>query len=240
MSIYTASQAAQLVLDQQTSAANTKEAGLRTTFQWIFDSIDYSAGQGATRANVQVVPTQWALISPLLLTYGYTLTPAGEGIYDISWAVTAQTSTQVVPVPVITALNLVNFQGQKSAPFEAIFEPIGGTAPYTFTVSGVIPAGLSWSSLVSVSTITLSGTPTEAGNKYNSLSILVTDVNSQTFTQSIDWAILPETSVTVSPPTVNVAAPTVNVAAPQVTVSPPQVTVNLNPNLFSAMIVGLG
>ena len=63
----------------------------------------------------------------------------------------------------------------------------GGSGSYTFTQSGTLPAGLSFS--YSGSTATISGTPTSAGN-YNNVIITVTDSNNSTYTQIFAIKIL--------------------------------------------------
>ncbi len=68
-------------------------------------------------------------------------------------------ATLVVPCPVVTS-------GDVNAPFHTQVTPASGTAPYTFSIVGTLPAGLTLSSTGAVT-----GTPTASGN----FSIKVTD-----------------------------------------------------------------
>jgi hypothetical protein len=82
--------------------------------------------------------------------------------------------------------------------FAATFYPVGGTGPFTFTTSGSVPSGLSFSSGTNVNTITLSGTPDTPGNDYSTLVIYVVDSLNQTYTQTISWTITRTTGYAVS------------------------------------------
>lgn len=62
--------------------------------------------------------------------------------------------------------------GRAGTPYRQMFSATGGTAPYQYRVSGTLPAGLTLSS------DTLSGTPSAAGN--NSFTLIATDASGVT------------------------------------------------------------
>jgi len=125
------------------------------------------------------------------------------GTYTFNVGVTdsqGQTFSQIVTIlataPAITGINPNSVQGQVDVAFAAAFIPTGGTGPYTFRTSGSVPAGLTFGSTSSVNALTLLGTPSTAGNDYNTLTISVTDSLGQTFNQLITWTIATATTGT--------------------------------------------
>jgi len=100
------------------------------------------------------------------------------------------TAPLIITTP-ITSIGPTSFQGQVDILFSAAFIPVGGTGPYSFTVSGNIPNGLSFGETQDVSNLTLTGTPTLAAYDYNTLTIAVQDSLGQTFIQIISLTISP-------------------------------------------------
>ena len=93
----------------------------------------------------------------------------------------------VVPPPSVTC-SAVN-SGEVGVPFNSPAMTVtGGTAPYTFSVVGSLPAGLTLNS----STGAISGTPTSAG----SFTIKVTDANGVAAPGTCPFTIVPGLSVT--------------------------------------------
>lgn len=113
-----------------------------------------------------------------------------------------QTFSQLITIqataPAITGITPTTIQGEVGIAFAATFYPVGGTGPFTFTTSGSVPSGLSFSSGTNVNTITLSGTPDTPGNDYSTLVIYVVDSLNQTYTQTISWTITRTTGYAVS------------------------------------------
>ena len=131
--------------------------------------------------------------TPVLSTGYYTVT---VGVTDSLGQTFSQIVTILATAPAITGINPNSVQGQVDVAFAAAFIPTGGTGPYTFRTSGSVPAGLTFGSTSSVNALTLLGTPSTAGNDYNTLTISVTDSLGQTFNQLITWTIATATTGT--------------------------------------------
>jgi parallel beta-helix repeat protein len=96
--------------------------------------------------------------------------------------------------------------GQVGMPFQASVSASGGVTPYTWTVSGPLPAGLG----LNASSGTITGTPTQAGT--STFTIQVTDSTQQTAKTTLSATITPAgvqplsiTSTALSQPTVGQA-----------------------------------
>jgi len=89
----------------------------------------------------------------------------------------------------VTGLNITAFNGSIRTPLTVKFKPVGGVAPYSFTITGNVPAGTTFGSLSNVNSITLTGTPTVASIEYATLNIKIVDSLGQSLSQDIDWSI---------------------------------------------------
>src|SRR5262249_56892317 len=86
--------------------------------------------------------------------------------------------------------------GTTGAAYNQTFTATGGTAPFTFALTGTLPTGLSFNA----ATATLSGTPTQSGNF--TITVTATDANSCTGSRGYTLVINCPTI------TLNPAAPT--------------------------------
>jgi len=119
------------------------------------------------------------------------------GVTDSQGQTFSQLITVQATAPAITGITPTTVQGEVGIAFVATFYPVGGIAPYTFTTTGLVPSGLSFSS-GAVNSITLAGTPDTPGNDYSTLVIHVVDSLNQTYTQTISWTITRTTGYAVS------------------------------------------
>jgi hypothetical protein len=179
-----------------------------------------SGGQGSLTFSV----TQGALPSGLSLntTSGaITGTPNATGTFSFTVSVTdaskqtAQASFTIgvtsPPNPLtITTGNLAVTAG---VPFSVTLAGSGGTQPYSFTISGNLPAGLQFNAATGV----ISGMLTTPGS--NSIVVVITDSHQQSATKTIIVTVNPPPAVTISG--VPISAPsntqqtlTVSTAAP--------------------------
>lgn len=191
------------------------DASIISQFKYVFDEIDIAIEQGLGSVTVTLDPTQWAILNPVLTTKGYTSTSRTttqiitnpDGVtttnhlvyyYTIKWAdisngIATQVSSSITVAAAstpISGLNITSFAGIVGALLVVKFKPIGGVAPYWFTVTGNAPDGTTFSSSSSVNFITLSGTPTVAANEYATLTISMVDSIGQTFSHDVDWTIV--------------------------------------------------
>jgi hypothetical protein len=192
-------------------------------FKFVFDEIKIAINQGLGSVTLTLDPSDWVDLSPVLTAKGYTFTTrtttqiitSANGTtntnhlvyyYTIKWAnisngvatqVTSSVSVADTSTP-ISGLNITSFTGTVGALLVVKFKPIGGVAPYWFTVTGNVPDGTTFSSSSSVNFITLTGTPTVPANEYATLNITVVDNIGQTFSHDIDWTTVR------NPPTVAV------------------------------------
>jgi hypothetical protein len=184
-----------------TETTIVSDAALAVKYSTLLSQITSAASQGlfSVSGYFGVDPK----LTDMLQRYGYTVSD-NENLITVSWstpsAVTSPTvSAANVPSVVvpITGLNLSTFSGTVRILLIVTFKPIGGTAPFTFTTTGNLPVGTSFSSLSNVNSITLSGTPTVASTEYASLTIGITDSLGETFSQDINWTISPSNSTVV-------------------------------------------
>lgn len=74
-------------------------------------------------------------------------------------------------VPLTLTPGAATLPATQGTAFSQVFAASGGTAPYTYTQTGTLPAGISWNAVAA----TLSGTPTESGTF--AFSVTVVDNN---------------------------------------------------------------
>jgi len=99
----------------------------------------------------------------------------------IGWSAT-------VVYPSITALAPTTITGIINNSINVKFLATGGTSPYTWALTGSLPAGVTFNT----STGVLAGTPTTTINEYNANTVTVTDHYGNTFSQPI--------TITINPP----------------------------------------
>src|SRR6266403_4212824 len=148
--------------------------------------------QASLTATGGVQPYVWSVITGTLPS-GITLnaatgmlsgTPALGGQFDFSVQVsdssspTPQTAMKALTLSVLAfALQITPGalpNGQVGVPFQTTITGNGGVTPYTWAVTGALPAGLS----LNVSSGAIAGTPTQAGT--SAFTIVLTDSAGQT------------------------------------------------------------
>ena len=201
MAIFTASQATQAVTSLAGQTQASVYSQLIADFQAMFDLIQAQSALGATQISWTLSLANYNRIQPVLAANGYTVSSWPQGITDpaqsstiaIAWPASTPTT-----YPSITGLQPTTILANQNVYFVTQFVVSGGTAPYTFAITGTVPAGLSWSTLTGVTQITLSGTPTQPGNLTPGFTISVTDAHANTFSQTIAWTVTATNILTVS------------------------------------------
>jgi len=200
MAIFTASQATQSVTDLASQTAATAYTNLIAQYQGIFDLITSQSAQGAVSIQWTLTLSAYTEIKPILLTNGYSVSAWTVGS-DVTHSDTITISWPSVPptvYPTITAIAPTSIQASQNVYFTCQFQAVGGTAPYTYVISGTVPLGLSWSTLTGVTTITLAGTPTQLGEQIPGFTIQATDAHGMTISQSVAWTISASSVITIS------------------------------------------
>jgi len=98
----------------------------------------------------------------------------------IGWSAT-------VVYPSITAISPTSLSVTVNTLLNVQFLVTGGTAPFTWALSGILNTGLTFNTTTGV----LTGTPTQVANEYNATTITVTDSQGKTFSQPISLIISP-------------------------------------------------
>jgi Bacterial Ig domain/Putative Ig domain len=158
----------------------------------------YSATLAATGGTA---PYSWSISSgtlPAGLTLASTTgviagTPAGTGSSNFTVKVTdtnTLTATKSLSIAVAVAPSSPSIStasllgGTQNAIYSATLAAIGGTAPYTWSVSsGTLPTGLTLASATGL----IAGTPTGTGS--STFTVKVTDANTLTATKSLSIAV---------------------------------------------------
>jgi len=161
-------------------------------------SNSYTTGTAISLVNWLNSPATFTAQSELTYKF-YSPITTTNNFYTITWAtisngLASQVSSAVTVTSSSTAiigLTPTAFAGTINSLLIVKFKPTGGVAPYTFTVTGNVPAGTTFSSLTNVSSITLTGTPTVRASEYATLNISIVDSLGKTFSQDIDWNISP-------------------------------------------------
>ena len=235
MAIFTAIQATQAVTTLATTQADQAHQELIAKYQDIFDFIQAQALLGKTSVIWTLSKSAYTEILPDLTTAGYTVSTWPQGITDtsksagitITWPQATATT-----YPAITSISPNSFAGAQNVYFSAVFKADGGTAPYTYTITGAVPTGLSWTTLTNVIAITLSGTPTQPATEYSGFTITATDQHGKTLSQTVTWDITATNIITVATQTPGKAptdTPTVKPTIPR----PTKVPVTVRPTKSS-------
>ena len=191
MAIFTASQATQAVSTLANTTADLAHTELIARYQDIFDLISTASSKGLTSISWNLTKASYLEILTDLQVAGYTVSAwtAGSDVSKSSTITITWPAYTATVYPEITALVPTSILGNQNVYFSQTFSVAGGTGPYTYTVSGTLPLGLSWSILVNVTTITLSGTPTQLGNLTPGFTIVATDSRGKTYSQEVAWTI---------------------------------------------------
>lgn len=225
MAIFTASQATQAVSTLANTTADLAHTELIARYQGIFDLVESASQLGRTSINWTLTKTSYLEILTDLQVAGYTVSTWPPSITDASKSSTitiSWPSAVVTPTvyPSMIGILPTIIAGQQNVYFKAVFAASGGLGPYTYTISGDIPTGLSWSTLTNVDTITLSGTPTQAATEYNVLTITATDAVGQAISQRVTWDITNSTVLSVVTNTPGTNALSYSVATGALTFTP--------------------
>jgi hypothetical protein len=154
----------------------------------------YSAPLGA---NGGTAPYTWSLVSGTLPP-GITLnssngllsgTPLTPGSYNFTVNVadsSSATAQRAYSITVLSGLTLQggNATGTAGTAFSFSVSATGGVPPYSYSISGSLPAGVTFSNSISNQ---FGGTPTAAGT--SSVSVTVTDASGATATASVSFNI---------------------------------------------------
>ena len=205
---YTATQAhAITVIDVPPTAVNSS---LTVAYNAPATNVPLSLGGGAaTSLAITVPPTNGTAIvtGPNTITYQPTAGYAGPDSFTYTATNSGGTSapatvTITVQDPVISITPSGGFAATVAAPYTQTFTFNGGAQPWSGYQVTNLPAGLSITG-VTASTVTISGTPTEAGS-FN-LNVSATDSSTGNGPFTVGEAL----SLTVAPPTLTLApAPT--------------------------------
>ena len=222
MAIFTASQATQSVRDLASQNQAQVYQALIARYQAIFDLIESQSLQGATSIHWTMTLANYTEIKPTLLSNGYTVSSWTQGTDITKSGTVTITWPSTAPATYSALIGILPTQvsGEQNVYFSAVFAVSGGASPYTYTIQGAVPQGLSWSILTNVATITLSGTPTAAANEYNTLTITATDQIGQTISQVITWNIANSTVLSVVTNTPGANALGYSAATSQLTFTP--------------------
>jgi len=181
-----ASQATLLLQTYQTALVQSRSAVLEARYADVFTQITARSNLGLNSLTIPVVISQFQELRVYLIGLGYTVTlplndPENNGALTttITWptaspsAVTAISPTQIIAL-VGTAVS-------------TSLTPVGGVAPYSFTVTGTLPNGLVFGSNTNVTSLAISGTPTV--NVVTALSVTVTDSQGTAFTSTLGVSV---------------------------------------------------
>jgi len=173
-----------------TAATIASDAALASQYSDLLSQITTAAGQGRFTITYTTLGGNIPQLKNMLERYGYNIT-VNDLRMTITWPTSAQISTDntVAVSGPVTGLNISAFNGSIRTPLTVKFKPAGGVAPYTFTITGNVPAGTAFGTLSNVNSITLTGTPTVASIEYATLNIKVVDSLGQSLSQDIDWSI---------------------------------------------------
>jgi len=151
-------------------------------------TLNLSGGAATSVAVASAASHGTATASGTSITY--TPTAGYSGADSFTYTATNGSGTSVsatanltvsAPTLVLTPASLG--AGTTSNPYSATLSASGGTAPYTYSVTGSLPAGMSLNS----SSGLLSGTPTASGS--TNLTITVNDANGATGSQAYTFTI---------------------------------------------------
>jgi hypothetical protein len=194
MTIFTASQASQANATYAATQAQNALTALIAQYQYVFDQIQAASTAGATSLTLSFSKNDYNKVSSLLTSNGYTITSLpNDGVastdlirqYNIT--ITWGAIPPAVTYPSITAISPTSLSVTVNTLLNVQFLVTGGTAPFTWALSGILNTGLTFNTTTGV----LTGTPTQVANEYNATTITVTDSQGKTFSQPISLIISP-------------------------------------------------
>jgi uncharacterized repeat protein (TIGR01451 family) len=163
------------------------------------DTLTESGGTSPfTWTTTGTVPAWLTLSSAGVLSGTPPPTAVGSSTFtvvvtDVNGATASESTTvTVVAGPVLATVSPPG--GEVGAAYSYAPSATGGTAPYTWSTTGTLPAGVTINSTTGV----LSGVPTTAGT-YN-FSVVVTDANGQTATQATSISVVAGPVLATVPP----------------------------------------
>jgi hypothetical protein len=118
-----------------------------------------------------------------------------QAVDSNGYAGTVSLTLEVQSAPTLSISPSTLPAAQAGLPYSQALAASGGTAPYTFSATG-LPAGLALTAEG-----TLAGTPTSSGS--SSFSVTVVDGNGYSLTQSFSFTINPEPVITLQPATLS-------------------------------------
>lgn len=190
MALFTATQATTNITTNAAATALAAQQTLIQQYQWVFSQIQQQSELNHTSTQVRWTKADYTAIQSLMTTNGYSLSVLPNDAVPL-------TDTQVyynitiswpgVTAPALTGITPTSFLAVTGNSLAVQFLPTGGLSPYNFTASGTYPTGMSFSTLNSVPSINLSGTPTVAGT--GTLTLVVVDSAGQTYTQAVTWVV---------------------------------------------------
>lgn len=183
-----------------TYLATLVASGGTTPYTWALAAGTLPAGLTLNASTGAISGTPTAAANAVALTFSVTdfENPAQTKSVNLALTISANSTGSLT----ITSTALPN--GQIGSTYGATLTAIGGTTPYTWTLTaGTLPAGLSFNPTAG----TLSGTPTATADA-TALSLTVTDSSRPAQTQSVNLTlnISPSTiTVSVSPTQIGLA-----------------------------------
>jgi len=200
--VQTATQQFSLVIAPATLKIGTASLPNGTT------SIAYSSTIAATGGTT---PYTWSVSSGILpaglslntSSGAITGTPTTNGTSTFTVKVTdsggpAQTATQTFTVSISTGLTITTTSlasGTAGLTYTATLQAQSGTPPYTWSMTGLLPAGLT----LNASTGIISGTPTATGTFSFIVKVADTSSPAQSATQALSLFINPPTTEPITP-----------------------------------------
>jgi hypothetical protein len=182
----TASQATQLVQAYQATLNQQQTAILESRYADVFTQIANQAKLGANTVAVTITGTQYQELRTYLIGLGYTvslpqtdLTQAGQRNMIITWpSLGPQAITAISPQQILALVGTA---------VDTALTPQGGVAPYTFSVQGALPPGLTFGANQAQVALQITGTPTQTA--VTTVTVSATDAAGMTFTQIIGISI---------------------------------------------------
>jgi hypothetical protein len=168
-------------------SATLAATGGTAPYTWALTAGTLPAGMTFNNASGALGGTPTATVTAALLTF--TVTDSGAHAHSTPVTLALTVGTTAPPAaPTVTTTTLPG--GIVGHAYTATLAASGGTAPYTWTLSaGTLPAGLQLSGAG-----TIAGTPTAAATA--SITVTVTDANSQTGSATLPLTVLKALSVT--------------------------------------------
>lgn len=153
--------------------------------------VQWAVSGGGTLTNESTTPPYTATYNaPASVSSPFTATVTATSVSDSTKSGSVQIS--VNPLPTVSTNSVP--AGTAGTPYSATINASGGTSPFTWSMTGSLPPGLSMGSSTS-SSVTISGTPT-GGN--GTITIKVADAVGNNASQALSFTINAPPALTVS------------------------------------------